>query len=83
MASLYHPQVFTSPEACGFGSKAQGGGNHSGHRLTGIDKVAGGHGSVLGDEGEGRREVENAGEVGGMTNEVGFGAGGACVGTAP
>ena len=55
VASLYHPQFFTSPEACGFGSKAQGGSNHAGHRLAGIDEVAGGDRRVLRDEGEGRR----------------------------
>ena len=59
-----------SAEACGFAAKAQSGGNHAGHGLAGIDEVAGGHGSVLGDEGEGRREVVNAGEVGGTANEV-------------
>ena len=67
---------FGAAELCGFGSKAQGGGNHAGHGLAGIDLVAGGDGSVLGDKGEGRREVENAGEVGGMTNEIGLDAGG-------
>ena len=55
---------------------AQRGGDHAGHRLAGIDEVAGGDGGALRDEGEERREVEDAGEVGGMTNEVGFGAGG-------